>query len=199
MDSSETPQKGTLTLEAFNTLLVVLGTDRDEAGREYQRLRKKLEIFFRIKGLAFPEKAADLTIDRLANLIVSKNEPVEDIINLALTVARYIFFEQIRLESFEDEAHGEFTEAHRLDGLLNSTREEHLNLQRKCFSRLTPDERRLLEEYYGEGSPSETRKRRKELAAKRGININLLRQHVLRARMKLEKIIEEEINFRNSR
>lgn len=59
--SSQSP-----TREEFDCLLAYLSTDREEAGREYEAIRRRLIKLFSCRGCSSPEELADETINRVA-------------------------------------------------------------------------------------------------------------------------------------
>src|SRR5262245_20430567 len=57
------------TKEEFDCLLAYLSPDREEAGKEYETLRRKLIKLFQYRGCHSPEELADETINRIAKKI----------------------------------------------------------------------------------------------------------------------------------
>jgi len=58
-----------LTQAAFDMLLARLDADRDEAGRKYVELRRKLVKFLGLWGCSYPDDQADEAIGRTARKI----------------------------------------------------------------------------------------------------------------------------------
>src|SRR5215213_2653383 len=56
-----------LTQESFDHLLAWLGTEREEAGRRYEEIRRSLIKIFVSRGCLEPEDLADETINRVVN------------------------------------------------------------------------------------------------------------------------------------
>ena len=62
----------TLTREAFDELLLWLSPDREEAGRQYEDIRRKLIRLFNCRGCDNPEELTDETINRVIKIVESK-------------------------------------------------------------------------------------------------------------------------------
>src|SRR5438270_5786540 len=60
-----------LTPEAFDKFLLWLSPDREESGRKYEELHRKLTRYFTCKGCDCPERLADQTIDRVVRKLAS--------------------------------------------------------------------------------------------------------------------------------
>lgn len=58
-----------LTPEGFEKFLAWLSPDREEATREFERLRKRLVAFFRRNGCYEPDECFDVTINRASKKI----------------------------------------------------------------------------------------------------------------------------------
>jgi len=82
-------QKWTLTQEAFDTLLLSLGDDRDSGGKKYLEIRNNLTRFFEWRGCPFPEDHADETINRIAKR-VAEGEQIQNPAGYAMGVARLL-------------------------------------------------------------------------------------------------------------
>lgn len=166
--------------KAFERFLIVLGQGAAGAAA-YNELRDLLIRFFRLKGLRQTEKAADETLDRVA-LKLTHGEQIEDFTKYALTVARYIFFEQQRLEIKERKA-GESFHAQIAQNGFDPQKGEELTHYRRCYKALKPDERHILEEYFADRP--EIDDARVKLAEKLGVSGNALRLRVFHLRRRL--------------
>ncbi len=63
---SSTPfTKKEFTQEAFDQLLAWLNSDREQAGKKYEEIRKRLITIFTCRGCLIPEDLTDETIDRV--------------------------------------------------------------------------------------------------------------------------------------
>ncbi|MCC6992516.1 MAG: hypothetical protein IT181_26165, partial [Acidobacteria bacterium] len=79
----------------FNRLLRELDADRDEAGKKFEALRRRLERFFDWRGAMAPDECADRTLDRLAAKI-GAGVQVESMEAYTFAIARLVFLEQSR-------------------------------------------------------------------------------------------------------
>jgi DNA-directed RNA polymerase specialized sigma24 family protein len=185
------------TETAFSVLLAKLSAvGEQDAAFEYERLRKKLENYFELKGLTAPREAADLTLDRVATLLNRESKIIDNVFTFAFGVARNVFREQLRLLDKERKLNQEYYQS-----VISSSSfdEEEFEIKERCLARLTNFERNILEEYYSEISPRERLLFKRKLAEKYGVELNNLRQIIHRIRRKLEDLVEEErkVNSRN--
>jgi hypothetical protein len=70
----------------FDALLRTLSPDRDEAGRQYEQLRRRLVSLFTYRGCSEPAELADQTLDRVANKIAALSPSID-----ACDTARFAF------------------------------------------------------------------------------------------------------------
>src|SRR5829696_5737786 len=85
----------TVTTEAFESLLVAFDPDRENAGRVYENLRRKLLEFFEARGSNTPEEHADETFDRVMRRI-TEGEKVENPAGYCYGVAKFVWMEASR-------------------------------------------------------------------------------------------------------
>lgn len=165
---------------AFDRLLTALDADRDRAAEAYEHLRERTTGLLRWWGATDAEDLADVTLDRVAR----KLEEGAAIANGSFGayvrgVARMIFYEAQRRPRLQagDAAHlapppsGD----DQLLGCLDS-----------CLTRLSPAERTLVLRYYGDGKPSEVRRR---LGLELGVSMTALRIRAHRLRGQLERCV----------
>jgi hypothetical protein len=185
-------ETNTLTKEVFDGLLAKLSEEdlATDSSSEYERLRFRLERFFRIKGLTTPRETADIALDRLATAIKNNVEPIENINQFAFAIARIIYQEQLRLETREREANEQFL---LLQKKNNNASEKLIRKIELCFQALPENEQGLIEEYYLKDAPDKLDTNRAALAARHGLSTNCLRQKLFRIRLKLEKMIAADL------
>src|SRR5437667_10294044 len=85
--------KWILTPDAFNRLLAWLSPEREEAGRKYEEIRKKLVLFFTKRAHREPEDLTDDTLNRIARKLQSgelkySGDPIRDVIGFARHVSQ---------------------------------------------------------------------------------------------------------------
>jgi DNA-directed RNA polymerase specialized sigma24 family protein len=167
----------------FDGLLESLDGDRERAGEQYERLRKQLLRFFEWRGSPAPDESADETLNRVARRIAG-GERISNVPAYALGVARMVFLETTRaqrrmrlvpveLVRLAAQESSELVEAR--------AREVELGL-----ARLSPEDRQLILDYYGDGTPAGAGDR-KALARKLNISMNALRLRAFRIRGELER------------
>ena len=182
-------QKWRMTSQAFDKLLAALAPDREEAGREYERIRAKLIRFFEWRTAVPGDDWADETFNRVARRI-DEGKFIDDVIAFIFGVARHVCQEAIRERDKEpdplDETHGS-RYAPAPDPVEPDEREVCFD---RCMEKLLPDNRGLILEYYQEERRAKIQLRQ-GIAKRLGIPLNALRIRAHRIRMSLEKCIRE--------
>lgn len=176
-DSSASPQKNwVLTHESFDSLLRWLGPDREQAGRRYEEIRRKLIRIFAYRECFDAEDLADETINRVARKLpdISENY-VGDPAYYFYGVAQNIYLEYRRKKARVIEPPPELSGP---PDLLSECLEE-------CLGRLTAENRELVLQYYQEEKHAKI-DRRRQIADRLGIGLNALRirAHRIRANLK---------------
>jgi DNA-directed RNA polymerase specialized sigma24 family protein len=178
-----------MTQEAFDRLLASLDTNREQAGQKDVRLRLKLVKYFEWHGAAFPDREADVTINRVARRI-EEGQEIHNLNAYAYGVTRLVFSESLRAQQKEREAFecATSTEMQETEGDLDA--EVRRTCLDRCLQALPEDNRNLIIGYYDDekGRKIEPRKR---LAARLGIPLNALRIRAHRIRVSLEACVRE--------
>ena len=181
-------QKWSLTKDAFDRLLAALGSDRENAGYQYLRIRRDLVRLFEWRGCLTPDDYADETMNRCARKI-AEGEQIRDITTYSIGVARMLLREMSRDRSRLARSLDEIPElrsAWSENAVDMETRVESL---RRSLARLSEEDRHLILNYY-EGDKSEKIRRRKMLMETLGIPASTLRMRALRVREKLQECTE---------
>jgi DNA-directed RNA polymerase specialized sigma24 family protein len=158
--------------------------DREQAGRKYEEIRRKLIRIFIHRGCMTAEELADETIDRVTRKVLeikAKYNASDDPALYFYGVARNVYREYLK---------------RRPDPVLPPPEEEPEDLTlececlERCLARLAPRNRELILEYYQdeEGAKIE---RRKKLAHHFEMAINALRIRTHRIRADLKKCVLE--------
>jgi RNA polymerase sigma factor (sigma-70 family) len=178
-----------LTAQAFERLLGRLGGDAEAGGREYDALRRKLVLFFAMRGAPAAEDLADETIDRVARRL-DEGEAIGQIRAYLFGVARRVLMEEGKRRG---------RELAFVDGLgapaarpleemaLVEARAECLQ---RCLAALPDAHRTLIVGYY-EGEGVAYLKERKLLAQRLGISYSALKTQAHRVRNQLERCLRE--------
>ena len=178
-----------MTQEAFDHLLASLDADREQAGQKYVRLRVKIVKYFEWQGSAFPDREADVTLNRVARRIWEGQE-VSNLNAYSYGVARLVLAEARRSQQKEREAleQAPAVEASETDTCLQE--EARRNCLDRCLQALPQESRDLIIGYY-EDDKGRKIERRKQLAARLGIPLNALRIRAHRIRVGLEACVRE--------
>lgn len=173
--------KWTLTRQAFDKLLSWLSSDREEAGRKYEDIRRRLIRFFTCRGCDIPEELTDETINRVIRIIDNKTEGhTDDPIRLFFGVARKVYLEWLHRKQLDLK---DFQPPPQPDG-----HEQGLECLETCMEKLPPEERGLIIRYYEQGG-REKIERRQLIAAELRVKMNALRIHACRIRKALRDCV----------
>jgi len=173
--------------EPFDKLLALFSSDRDEAGKEYEKLRTKLIRFFEWRGRGAPDILADKTFDRVMKKI-DEGEEITNPKGYIRTVANYIFRENddpTLLTEFNEDLLVVSSDPPPLDPKDDDAL---LDCFDKCLDELSPDSKNLIMAYYQEEKRTKIDLRR-QLAEQLGIPMNALRIRAHRIRKTLEECI----------
>jgi DNA-directed RNA polymerase specialized sigma24 family protein len=179
-----------LTQETFDLLLARLHANREQAGQQYETLRKKLCLFFEARHCVQPEWLVDETLNRLARK-VSAGEEVQHLDAYALTIARFVWLEAQRaetavsLESLLLEETIEDADQRAQEFAAREREAERLHAMQRCLFALPKEARELLTEYY-QGTAED----RKTMAERLGLSENALYLKIHRLRQKLERNLQ---------
>lgn len=179
---SSTPfKKKEFAQEAFDQLLAWLNPDREEAGKKYEDIRKRLIKIFTCRGCLIPEELADETIDRVVVKISELAGSYDgDPALYFFGVAKNVFHEYIRKAPTPIPPH-----------VVPSTREveQQYSCLEECMQKLSSKTSDLILDYYSdEGDKID---HRKQLAGKLGIELNALRIQACRIRAVLFQCVQE--------
>ena len=171
-----------LTRESFEALLAWLDPNREVAGQKYEHIRIRLIKIFACRGCYEPEDLADETINRVTN----KLEEIEA--TFIGERARYFYgvANKVHLEYLRKRP------APPLPVVTNSSEEAELRYRclDRCASKLTPQNRELVYQYYQEEKRAKI-EHRKDLADRLGIAVNALRIRAHRIRKSLQDCVRE--------
>ncbi len=188
--SERTPHakaKWSLTQDAFEKLLNSFSQDRDEAGAQYEIIRRKLVRFFEWRAIEAADERADETINRVARRI-AEGQIIDNLRSYFYGVARMVF-----METLKEREHAPVTFEDALPNLHQEvTQEPEPDPRVVCFDRcldsLPPESRNLIMTYYEEERRAKI-ELRQELAERLQIPLNALRIRAHRIRVNLERCI----------
>lgn len=171
-----------LTQEAFDSLLAWLCTDREQAGKKYEEIRRRLIKIFVCRGCTVAEELADETINRVAKKVPEiKDSYVGDPAHYFYGVAHKVHLEFVRKKTaplpptppaYSDEI------------------EQEYDCLERCMEQLPQTSRELVLHYYQEEKRAKI-EHRKRLAQRLGIELNALRIRAYRIRMGLQDCVRE--------
>ncbi|HEV7745469.1 MAG TPA: hypothetical protein VGO56_10775 [Pyrinomonadaceae bacterium] len=167
-----------------------LHPNREEAGREYQRIRALLTKHFQSHGCFLPDKLADATMDRGAEKLTP--EKIRKWVGVG-TKERYFYrvAYYILLEA-KDKSLAETQMPDRFEAVdpEKVDLEPPSHCLEKCLQELAVDDRELIERYY-RGEKAIKKQNRVELARDRNIDLPSLRVRAHRIRRGLRRCIDK--------
>lgn len=180
--------KWSLNQAAWDKLLSCFSSDREEAGVQYERTRRKLVRFFEWRAVELPEDHADETLDRVARRL-AEGQKVDDLQRYVYGVARMVFKEVIKerdrapvaLDDSPQSVHARAPEQ-------PDEPDRRLLCFDRCFDSLPIESRQLILDYYQEERRVKI-ELRQQLADRLHIPLNALRIRAHRIRMNLEACI----------
>lgn len=177
-----------LTPQAFEGLLRRLSGDPETAATEYETIRRKLALFFEMRGHRWSDSLADETIDRVARKL-DEGEPVANLRAYFYGVAKRVLLEWERRDARERAA----VDAQRRLASIDDhpeRQEIRVNCLKGCLLSLPEDSRELILAYYEAGrGPSD--EGRKALAHRMGLSYGNLKIRAHRIRGKLGTCLNE--------
>lgn len=175
------PKKSdSLRQDDFDRLLTWLDEDRERAGEEYEKVRRRLTTIFSSRGCRVPEELADETIDRVSRRVADIQETYQgNKVLYFLGVASNVHHEYLKRPAVS-------TPAAVAEG---PDREHTYDCLEQCLSKMTESSRNLIRQYYAEDKRAKI-ELRKVLAGQLGITQNALRARALRIREGLQVCIE---------
>lgn len=185
----------TLTQENLEALLAWLDPDRDQAGKKYEHIRRTLIKIFTWNGCLHADDGADETINRVIRKVPELRETYSgDPAVYFYGVAKNVVREFRRRETSRHVPWSDKTAKEIQESLIaEDTETDDANLKyeclQECLQTLTPDNRRLILQYYQQDKQEKIDSRR-VMAERTGIDIGNLRVRIHRIRTSLHKCID---------
>ena len=176
-----------LSQQAFEKLLGSFSTDREDAGAQYEVIRRKLVRFFEWRGMDSADEHADETINRVARRL-DEGQVIENLKGYFYGVARIIFMEQLKERERAPVALDDAPQGLRFCVPEDPEPEARVVCFEKCLESLPVDNRKLIISYYQEEKRVKI-ELRQEMANRLQIPLNALRIRAHRIRVSLEKCI----------
>jgi DNA-directed RNA polymerase specialized sigma24 family protein len=170
----------------LDALLAALGSDSDQVGARYVKLREKLADFFLWNRSDRPQEDADEAMDRLAKRI-AEGEPVVNVASYAQKIARLVLFES-NARSRREATVTQFSVMLAPDRSQKDGEEKTFDCLEPCLKKLPAESRALIVEYYSSRGGALIEARR-QMALRGGVSTNTLRNRALRVRRELEECI----------
>jgi len=165
---------------------VWLDPDRDRAGEQYERLRRKLTLFFEARECnPRAEELADRTLDVVARRLQQGVEIyARDASYYCYGVAQNILRDHWKGAKLET-----LTREPAMSSRSSPERKQELECLERCLDELPPESRHLIQLYYEEEKRAKIEYRQR-LAQQLGISANALRLRAHQIRLKLEACVQ---------
>ena len=185
-------QRWVPTQKAFDKLLQQLGSNPEEAGKEYEILRVKLVRFFEWRGCDAADFRADQTIDRVMRKI-DEGQVISNLMGYVYGVAKRVSKEVLRERQRMESLNNDPSSPANSSQSASEETDRRLACFDQCLATLPPDNRVLIIKYYQEEKHAKIIGRQ-QLADQLGIALNALRIRVHRIRKTLEECIQNCLN-----
>jgi DNA-directed RNA polymerase specialized sigma24 family protein len=179
--------------DILQTILGLLGSDKEHAAAEYRKLHERLTRFFEWNNAEDPTVLADEALDRLGKRALNKDieEGIQSASSFVLGIARHLLQEERRRQARKAESRRSWAV---LTAHPRSDDKEKIDRAvRLALDQLEPDRRKLVEDYYAH-SGAEKAKAHQKLASRLGLSLNTLRNRVFRLRKELEVSIRHHLD-----
>jgi DNA-directed RNA polymerase specialized sigma24 family protein len=169
-----------LTQEAFDALLAWLNPEREQAGRRYEDIRRRLVKIFTYRGCQEPEDLADETINRVARKVgelagTYSGDPALYFYGVANKIHHESLRKNRKTPPYQPPPPGS---------------EQEYECLERCLEAQGARSRELVLQYY-QGDKRTKIEHRRELAGRLGIPINALRIRAHRIRAALRDCVTD--------
>ena len=180
-----------------------LGSNVEDAGREYERIRGRLIKYFEWQKCSDPEQLADETINRVTRGLEDGKEiwtsnPLSFFYGVARNIAREQWGKQKTISLEQIGPGARHLRQQEENSEVEESQDEEIGCLEKCARTLPDAQRNLIISYYF-GEKSMKIQRRKELADEFGISMNALRIRAHRIREELEACVAGCVARKGSR
>lgn len=182
-----------LNQEDFDVLLTWLGTTREDGGRRYEEIRRRLIKFFTYRGCPEADELADETINRVAAKVHGLAETYTgDTALYFYGVAHNVHLEYLRMCRTRPQP-----PVPQIQAADSDTLDAEYECLDQCVRQLSPNAREIILQYYQEEKRSKI-DRRKALADRLGIALNALRIRAYRIRTSLQTCLQDCLKEKGS-
>jgi DNA-directed RNA polymerase specialized sigma24 family protein len=187
--TSPSQSKWIPTQQSFEKLLAVFDSNRDEAGKHYEKIRVKLLRYFERREITDADRYVDETLDRVMRRL-DEGEVIANVMAYVYTVASFV-----RLEAWKQQEQMRKAESEMQRTVVVTHQQERDESPRqlcfdRCLGKLPIETRILIREYYSEEGSVKIQLR-KQIAQRLGIRLNALRIRAHKIRVSLETCVKD--------
>lgn len=187
--TSRPKTRWSLTPAAFEKLLDALSPDRDEAGVQYEIVRRKLTRFFEWRKVELADEYTDETMNRVARRI-EEGQVIDNLNSYFYGVARMVYLEALKEQERVVVSLNDAPQTLHQKAPEPAESEPRVLCFDHCLDSLPPENRKLIVDYYQEERRAKI-ELRQELADSLQIPLNALRIRAHRIRVRLEQCITQ--------
>ena len=178
----------TFSQSSFDTFLVLLDADREQAGAKYENLRQRLIKFFEWRNCEMSEELSDTVFDRVMRKI-AEGEQIQNVTAYSATIAQFVFKEYLRKNERQNQLIEDAPEIQNIKAKDADNEDEKISIRQNCFDKclkeFSAENRKFIIAYYDTDEKTMINSRKK-LAEEMNSNLNTLRIKACRLKAKLE-------------
>lgn len=175
-------------ITSFDIFLALLDADRNQAGEEYEKLRRRLIKFFEWRNCEMPEELSDTVFDRVLRKI-SEGEEIQNVTAYSATIAQFVFKEYLRSNERQNQLIEDAPEIQNIKAQEPNTEDEKSSQRLACFDKclkeFSEENRKFIIAYYDTDEKTMINSRKK-LADDMNASLNTLRIKACRLKARLE-------------
>lgn len=180
--------------EDFDLLLAALSPDREAAGRQYERLRKRLVYYFDVRGCSEPLDLADETLSRVTKKIGNFDATLKQkFVSFVYGFAFNVYREDRRKQLSRAPIDGFDISLDRVS--ISESDNDRLTALERCLGKMPQADRELLMDYYTDvGDGLRVSEKRERLSVAAGCTISTLHTRMFRLRQRLANCVNLQLS-----
>lgn len=180
------------TQTAFHRLLAWLDEESDSGGQRYLEIHRRLVLYFDRKNCRSPDELADETLNRVTRRLEEEGAIITDApAHYCYIVARFVLLESLRQMQREKPLDNkDLIAADPYSSEEEPEKERQIECLERCVTKLEPEDRELIVNYY-HGELRGKIENRRAIAAKLGVTMNALSIRACRLRDRLEACVRD--------
>ena len=141
----------TFSQSSFDTFLVLLDADREQAGAKSENLRQRLIKFFEWRNCEMSEELSDTVFDRVMRKI-AEGEQIQNVTAYSATIAQFVFKEYLRKNERQNQLIEDAPEIQNIKAKDADNEDEKISIRQNCFDKclkeFSAENRKFIIAYY---------------------------------------------------